>query len=195
MLARKANFKVMIKAENQMINIVVRAILIEDGKLVVVKWDEPRNDPPGKIGILVGGRVEYGEELSEALIREVKEETGVDVQIEKLVYTYQQIYVSRRSGMEVHELAWFFLVSPINPGDEACPNDSIVPNPDHETIFNSRIPITHKELSFIYPLFLRDHLPKDVEDGFMQTPKTIYKNLRDGREVEWPKAWHKSIEA
>ncbi len=181
----------MIKSENQMVNIVVRAILIEDNKLVVVKWDEPEHQPTGQMGILIGGRVEYGEELSEALIREVKEETGIDVKIEKLVYTCQRIYVSRRTGKEVHEIGWFFLVSPVNPGDEACPNDSIVSNPDFDVMYNSRIPITHEELSVIFPLFLRDNLPEDVANGFVQTPRTIYKNLTDGRDSEWPEHWNK----
>ncbi|MEM8860071.1 MAG: NUDIX domain-containing protein, partial [Chloroflexota bacterium] len=90
----------MIKKDAQLINIIVRAILVEDGKVVVVKWQKPDHTPPAEAGLLIGGRVEYGEELTEALVREVKEETGVDVKIEKLLYTHQQIYVSRRTGTE-----------------------------------------------------------------------------------------------
>ncbi|MEM9773294.1 MAG: NUDIX domain-containing protein [Chloroflexota bacterium] len=179
----------MIKKESQLINIIVRAILIEAGKLVVVKWEKPALELPSETGILIGGRVEYGEELTEALVREVKEETGVDVKVEKLLYTHQQVFVSRRTGTEIHELGWYFLVSPINKGDEACPNDSRVSNPDLDIMFNERIPITEKDLSVIYPVFLRENLPADVATGFIQTPKTIYTNWRTNRHETWPQEW------
>ena len=179
----------MIKKDSQLINVIVRAILIEDGKLVVVKWGKTASELPAETGILIGGRVEYGEELTEALVREVKEETGVDVRVEKLLYTHQQIYVSRRTGTEIHELGWYFLVAPLNDGDEACPNDSRVSNPDLDIMFNERIPITPEALSVIYPVFLRENLPNDVLNGFTKTPKSIYTNWRTDRHEFWPEEW------
>lgn len=178
----------MIKEDHQLINIIVRAILIEDGKLVVVKWKTER-EPSGEMGLLIGGRVEYGEEFSEALIREVKEETGIDVKIERLVYTHQQVFVSRRTGIEIHELGWYFLVSPVNRGDEACPNDGIYQNPDHERFFNLRVPISEAGLASLYPIFLRQHLICDFEEGFTQAPKNIYQNFREDQQMTWPQEW------
>lgn len=50
----------------------------EAGRLVVVR----RGRPPGKgLWSVPGGRVERGESLAEAVRREVREETGLDVEV------------------------------------------------------------------------------------------------------------------
>ncbi|MHA1581139.1 MAG: NUDIX domain-containing protein [Candidatus Baldrarchaeia archaeon] len=60
-------------------------IKINDNKIVLVK----RKNPPYKgWWALPGGIVEYGETVEEAVKREVKEETGLEVEIEKLVNVY-----------------------------------------------------------------------------------------------------------
>ncbi len=56
----------------------------EQGKNVLIK----RNDLP--VWDLPGGHVEEGESLIEAAIREVKEETGLDVRITRLVGIYSR---------------------------------------------------------------------------------------------------------
>ncbi len=56
----------------------------EQGKIVFIK----RNDLP--VWDLPGGHVEEGESLVEAAIREVKEETGLDVRITRLVGIYSR---------------------------------------------------------------------------------------------------------
>ncbi|WEU41093.1 MAG: NUDIX hydrolase [Candidatus Odinarchaeum yellowstonii] len=60
-------------------------ILFEPGKIVLIK----RRFPPFKdFWALPGGIVKYGESVEEALLREVKEETGLTVKIKKLVGVY-----------------------------------------------------------------------------------------------------------
>jgi len=60
-------------------------IKTNDDKIVLVK----RKNPPYKgWWALPGGIVEYGETVEEAVKREVKEETGLEVEIEKLVNVY-----------------------------------------------------------------------------------------------------------
>ncbi len=60
-------------------------IKTNDDKVVLVK----RKNPPYKgWWALPGGIVEYGETVEEAVKREVKEETGLEVEIEKLVNVY-----------------------------------------------------------------------------------------------------------
>ena len=60
----------------------VTGILIENGKILLVKQkvNEKRN------WSLPGGKLERGETLEEGIIREMKEETGLDVEILKLLY-------------------------------------------------------------------------------------------------------------
>jgi 8-oxo-dGTP diphosphatase len=67
------------------ITLTVDAIIPYEGKIVLIKR---KNDPYRDHFALPGGIVEYGETVESALIREVKEETGLDVEIHKLVGVY-----------------------------------------------------------------------------------------------------------
>ncbi len=60
----------------------VTGILIEDNKILLVKQkvSEKRN------WSLPGGKLERGETLEEGIIREMKEETGLDVEVIKMLY-------------------------------------------------------------------------------------------------------------
>ena len=62
-------------------------ILTNDGKVVLVKRGF---DPYKDHWALPGGIVEYGETVEVAVIREAKEETGLDIKIEKLVGVYSE---------------------------------------------------------------------------------------------------------
>ncbi|GAB6436274.1 NUDIX hydrolase [Bacillus luti] len=59
----------------------VTGILIEDEKILLVKQKVANRN-----WSLPGGRVENGETLEEAMIREMREETGLEVKIKKLLY-------------------------------------------------------------------------------------------------------------
>lgn len=59
----------------------VTGILIEDEKVLLVKQKVANRN-----WSLPGGRVENGETLEEAMIREMREETGLEVKIKKLLY-------------------------------------------------------------------------------------------------------------
>ena len=61
----------------------VRAIIIEGDKILVMH----RNKEGSQYFTLVGGRVNDGENFEDALIREVKEETGLIVIASQHVYT------------------------------------------------------------------------------------------------------------
>lgn len=62
--------------------IAVGAIVVRDGRLLMV---QRANEPGAGLWSLPGGRVEHGEYLAAALRREVKEETGLDVEVHDLV--------------------------------------------------------------------------------------------------------------
>ncbi len=71
----------------------VRAIIIKDNKLLAMH----RNKEGSQYYTLVGGRVNDGETLEQALKREVKEETGLEVTAARLVFTedYPEPYNSQ----------------------------------------------------------------------------------------------------
>lgn len=71
-------------------HITVKAIVIHEGKILIMKRVRPSSDGLGWWE-LPGGGLEYGETPHEALIRELKEETGLDIKILKPVYTFTAI--------------------------------------------------------------------------------------------------------
>ncbi len=65
--------------------LTVDALIIFEGKLVLIKR---KNPPYQNIFALPGGFVEVGETVEEAVVREAKEETGLDIELIKLLGVY-----------------------------------------------------------------------------------------------------------
>ena len=65
-----------------------KAVIIRDGKLLVVKI----NDDGGEWYILPGGGQESEESLPQAVEREVREETGIDVKCKDLLFVIEGVH-------------------------------------------------------------------------------------------------------
>jgi 8-oxo-dGTP diphosphatase len=76
---------------------------MQDGKLVVSR--ERRRGVEHVL--LPGGRVQAGEAITEALVREVAEETGLDVLPERLLYVAEVV-----GSYGVHDLNLVWLAEP-----------------------------------------------------------------------------------
>ena len=63
-------------------------ILIEENNILLVKQDVTET----RHWALPGGRPESGETLEQCLVREMKEETGLDVQVKELLYITDRFY-------------------------------------------------------------------------------------------------------
>jgi len=63
--------------------LTVDAIIEIDGGIILIKR---KNPPPG--WAIPGGFVDYGESLEDAVIREAKEETGLDIMLVRQFHTY-----------------------------------------------------------------------------------------------------------
>ncbi|RKQ33277.1 NUDIX hydrolase [Oceanobacillus halophilus] len=65
--------------------VVVKGIVIYKGKILLVKRAEE-----SKVGAgtweMAGGKLKFGEELEDALVREIKEETGIWIRPRKLLF-------------------------------------------------------------------------------------------------------------
>lgn len=60
----------------------VTGVLVEDGRILLVR----QRVTAAREWSLPGGRMESGESLEEAMIREMKEETGLSVSVRRLLY-------------------------------------------------------------------------------------------------------------
>ena len=67
--------------------LTVDAVIIYENKLVLIRR---RNPPFQGLFALPGGFVEVGETVEAAIIREAKEETGLDIEIIKLLGVYSE---------------------------------------------------------------------------------------------------------
>ncbi len=65
--------------------LAVDGLVLQDGRLVAVRR---KYDPHQGQFCLPGGMVEYGETVEEAVVREVREETGLVTEVEELVGVY-----------------------------------------------------------------------------------------------------------
>jgi (d)CTP diphosphatase len=79
---------------------VVAAIIERDGKILLAQRP-PHADQPG-LWEFAGGKVEAGETQSEALIRELREELGINAQPGAYVASHQR----EVSGRRIHLHAW-----------------------------------------------------------------------------------------
>ncbi|MCD6512165.1 MAG: NUDIX hydrolase [Thermoplasmata archaeon] len=66
-------------------SITVDGVIFRNGKILLIKR---KNEPFKGKWALPGGFVEYGERCEDAAIREVREETGLNARIKKLVGVY-----------------------------------------------------------------------------------------------------------
>ena len=71
-----------------MIIVRVTGILVEDGRILLLD-----QDVDDRSWSLPGGRVEPGEPLGDAVVREMREETGLDVRVERLLYVCDHLPV------------------------------------------------------------------------------------------------------
>src|SRR5690625_4889710 len=83
----------------------VTGLLVEDGQVLLLDQD---TDGPRRWS-LPGGRLEEGETLGRALVREIREETGIDVEVGRLLYVCDHIVPEKgvhvvHTTFEVHRV-------------------------------------------------------------------------------------------
>lgn len=65
--------------------VVVKAIIMRKGKVLLLKRSSTDEVGAGQWDT-AGGKLEFGEELETALVREVREEAGIEAQVKRLLY-------------------------------------------------------------------------------------------------------------
>ena len=80
--------------------LTVRGVVKKEDKILILRRHPKSRNKPHKYE-LPGGKVDPGEFFDEALIREFKEETCLDVNIESLFETVQDEFISRRTNQPI----------------------------------------------------------------------------------------------
>ena len=126
-------------------NIRITGMLIENNEILLVqqKLSDKRN------WSLPGGRLERGETLSQGLIREMKEETGLDVEIIRMLYLCD---VAASSNTILHIT---FLIKRIG-GEIELPSNEFDENPIHDVKFVPISELVQYGFSEKFIQFIRD---------------------------------------
>src|SRR5437879_3655006 len=88
----------------------VGALIHRDGKVLLVRRAKEPNK--GK-WIIPGGLVELGEPLEEAVLREVKEELGIDGKVEVMLDLASEVVLDENRRVKYHYVLIDYLVSPL----------------------------------------------------------------------------------
>jgi len=140
---------------------LVRAcgILIHEDSVLVQEGDDGRG---GRGYALPGGHLEFEETLAACMSREFYEESGLNVEAEKLVYVHENFYTLKR--VATHEIGFYFLV---DLNSEFPPTDPQGYIPSREAHIRMRLlPLGTLRSLPLMPPFLRDELPRDAADRF-----------------------------
>lgn len=87
------------------INIRVGAIIIRNGKFLMV------GNERADYLYSVGGRIKFGETAQEAVIREVREETGITLDVDRLGFIHKNYFYGdspAKEGRLIYEVSYFF---------------------------------------------------------------------------------------
>ena len=86
----------------------VGAMIVSEGKILLEKR---KNEPSRGKWSIPGGLVELGESVEQAVIREVKEETGLDVEAPRLIDVVDNISLDTKGKVKHHYVIVDFLVN------------------------------------------------------------------------------------
>ena len=101
------------------IQVVVVALIKRDNTFLLTKRYDPKNRSVHNSWQLPGGGLEFNETVAQCAVREAKEETGLDVKIERLIpYIHEKIFF--KSGW--HGVAICFLCSGISKDQQVVLN-------------------------------------------------------------------------
>lgn len=132
------------------------AIIIENGCVLLV------TNAAADYYYTVGGGIHFDETAEQAVLREVKEETGVDYEVDRLVFVNEAFFTEEcgvHKGKDFHEVAMYFLMKP--RGTQEIHSDSYCCD-GKETL--EWVALSKLKSVKVYPEFFADRLT-NLPDG------------------------------
>lgn len=131
-----------------LINIRAGAIIAKDGKILMVG-----NDNADHL-YSVGGRVKFGETAEEAIRREVFEETGVKMEIDRLGFVHENCFYgdsAANKGKLIYEISFYFYMKIPDDFSPVCTSCTDFDGKEHLEW------VTPDTETTIYPEFFREY--------------------------------------
>ena len=98
----------------------VGAVVVKDGRALVVRR---ATEPLRGEWSVPGGMLELGEKLREGIAREVKEETGLEVEVGEVLDVFDSIFPDSEGRMQYHYVLIDFLCRPV--AGEVCASSDV----------------------------------------------------------------------
>jgi len=138
--------------DNRRFRLRAAAIIIENGCILFATNDIE------KYYYSIGGGIKLGETAEDAVLREVKEETGIAYEIDRLVFVQENFFTRSEGmfkGLACHEITFYFLMK--SRGTQQLDSHSKTANNtiDEKMVW---LPIDHLSEYEAYPFFFREKL-------------------------------------
>ena len=137
------------------LNLRVGAIILKERRVLMV------GNERADYLYSVGGRIRFGETAEEAVRREVYEETGVRMEIDRLGFVHENFFVGdagKVAGRKVHEISFFYYMK--TPEDFSPVCGSFTDDHSKERL----VWVDLEENWKYYPAFFKEELPRPVKD-------------------------------
>jgi 8-oxo-dGTP pyrophosphatase MutT (NUDIX family) len=140
--------------ETAVFNYRVAAIMIVDGHVLIHKQVKDNH------WALPGGRVELLEDSQTSIVREVKEELGIDVKVDRLLWFTENFF--DYNNKNYHEIGMYYKVLPTD-GGFSLQSEAFFGEEGDRLIYQW-VPIKQLENILLYPEFVRTSLT-DLPDA------------------------------
>ena len=140
-------------------NYRVCAIIVDRERLLAMK------DERSPYYYLPGGRVSLHETAENAILREVREELGIEARIVRPLWLNQAFFSEDVSGEQFHELCIYYLLD-ISDADLLSRGEGFLGIEQHHSHRFTWLSFDEVEREYLYPLFIKKKirdLPQSLE--------------------------------
>lgn len=132
-----------------MLNIRVSGIIIKDNRVLLVK------NLRSKYIYSLGGRLKFGENAQEGVVREVEEEIGIRLEVDRLGFIHENFFIGStpsKMNAQVYEITFYFYMK-VPKDFHIAPGMRTLDDEEQELVWVD----WHSEEAF-YPKFFRTEL-------------------------------------
>lgn len=132
-------------------NYRVCGMIIHEGKILAM------HDQRSPYYYLPGGRVQLGETVEEAVLREIREELEIDAKIVRPLWFNQGFFTEDVSGEQFHEICIYFLMD-ISHTDLLSKGKQFVLSENNQRHTFEWLEFDRLKDEYFYPIFLKEKI-------------------------------------